>query len=313
VVVGAAQAARVPVLGDWLTGVLFAGQTVGGATLTRFYATHVFMIPAIVFGLLGLHLYLVIRHGVSEPPVPGVPVDPKTYRRRYDEHLHRAGVPFWPDAGWKDVVFALAVGSIVLLLAIVLGPPHLGNKADPTLVNAFPRPDWYLLWYFALLALVPPNVEDAFIILFPLLLGLVLVLLPFVASTGERSFRRRPWAVGIVVFVKDGVATLVALGSQAPWSPVLEAVRLPPAVTASLSGPSQDGARLFEEKGCISCHRVANVGGQRGPDLSTVGARLSSEQLTWRILNGGRNMPAYGGTLTPDETTALVQFLATLR
>ena len=88
--------------------------SIGGATLTRFYATHVFMIPAIIFGLLGVHLYLVLRHGVSEPPVPGVLVDPKTYRQRYAEHVHKVGIPFWPDAGWKDVVFALAVGSVVL-------------------------------------------------------------------------------------------------------------------------------------------------------------------------------------------------------
>ena len=206
VVVGAAQAARVPIIGEWLTGILFAGQTVGGATLTRFYATHVFLIPAIVFGLLGLHLYLVIRHGVSEPPEPGVPVDPRTYRRRYDELLHRIGVPFWPDAGWKDVVFALAVGSIVLLLSIVLGPPELGMKADPTNVEAYPRPDWYLLWYFALLALVPANIEDAFIVGFPLLLGLFFVLLPFVAPKGERSYKRRPWAVAGVAFSTAGIA-----------------------------------------------------------------------------------------------------------
>jgi ubiquinol-cytochrome c reductase cytochrome b subunit len=313
VVVGAAQAARVPFIGDWLTGILFAGQTVGGATLTRFYATHVFMIPAIVFAVLGLHLYLVIRHGVSEPPVPGVPVDPKTYRLRYDELLHKIGVPFWPDAGWKDVLFALAVGSVVLVLAIVLGPPHLGNKADPTIVAAYPRPDWYLLWYFALLALVPVNVEDVFIVAFPLLLGLMFVLLPFVAPTGERSYKRRPWAVGIVVFFTAGVAALVVLGSQAPWSPVLEAVTLPPSVTQSLTGPAADGARYFEQKGCISCHRVAGVGGQRGPDLTSVGGRLSPDQLTWRILNGGRNMPAYASALTPDETNGLVDFLSRLR
>src|SRR5207248_10022499 len=110
----------------------------------------------------------------------------------------RVGVPWWPDAGWNDAVFALAVGSVVLLLAIVLGPPALGNKADPTVVQAYPRPDWYFLWYFALLALIPSSVEDAFIIDFPLLLGLLFVLLPFVAPFGERSPKRRPWAVGVV-------------------------------------------------------------------------------------------------------------------
>jgi ubiquinol-cytochrome c reductase cytochrome b subunit len=313
VVVGAAQAARVPVIGEWLTGILFAGQQVGGATLTRFYATHVFMIPAIVFALLGLHLYLVIRHGVSEPPVAGVPVDKKTYRERYDQLLHKIGVPFWPDAGWKDVVFALAVGSIVLILAIVFGPPPLGNKADPTVLLAYPRPDWYFLWYFALLALIPPNIEDFFIIAFPALLGLLFVMLPFVASTGERSPRRRPWAIGIVIAFGVGVVALVTAGYQAPWSPVLEEVHLPASATAGLSGPRAQGALLFETRGCINCHMIAGGGGQRGPDLSRVGARLGHDQLTWRILNGGRNMPAYATTLTPGEVDALVQYLAGLR
>jgi ubiquinol-cytochrome c reductase cytochrome b subunit len=313
VVVGAAQAARAPLIGDWLTGVLFAGHSVGGATLTRFYATHVFMIPAIIFGLLGLHLYLVLRHGVSEPPVPGVRVDPKTYRKRYAELVHKIGVPFWPDAGWKDVVFALAVGSIVLVLAIWLGPPELGNKADPTVVQAYPRPDWYFLWYFALLALIPPNIEDLFIIGFPLLLGLLFLLLPFVAPTGERSPRRRPWAVGIVVVFGVSVAALVNIGSIAPWSPDLGNLSLPAQVTQSLSPTAAQGAAVFEQKGCINCHRIAGVGGQRGPDLTQVGARLSTDELTWRILNGGRNMPAYGSTLTPQDASNLVAFLSSLK
>jgi ubiquinol-cytochrome c reductase cytochrome b subunit len=310
VVVGAAQAARAPFIGDWLTGVLFAGRSVGGATLTRFYATHVFMIPAIIFGLLGLHLYLVLRHGVSEPPVPGVLVDPKTYRKRYEELVHKIGVPFWPDAGWKDVVFALAVGLVVLVLAVWLGPAELGNKADPTVVQAYPRPDWYFLWYFALLALIPPSIEDVFIIGFPLLVGLIFVLLPFVAPFGERSPRRRPWAVGIVLFSGVSIAALVGVGLNAPWSPDLGDLSLPAQVKQGLSPTAAQGALVFEQRGCINCHRLAGVGGQRGPDLTQVGKRLTTDELTWRILNGGRNMPAYGATMTPQDTTALVEFLA---
>lgn len=313
VVVGAAQAARAPLIGEWLTGILFAGQSVGGATLTRFYATHVFMIPAIIFGLLGLHLYLVVRHGVSEPPVPGVPVVKNTYRERYAELMHKEGVPFWPDAGWKDVVFALAIGTIVLLLAVVLGPPELGAKADPLVVMADPRPDWYFLWYFALLALVPPQIEDAFIILFPLLLGVLFVVLPFVAPAGERSPIRRPWAIGIVLLFGVSVATLVGAGYQATWSPDMEATSLPESATAGLSGARLQGAQLFETRGCLQCHQIAAVGGRRGPDLSKVGARLSPDQLTWRILNGGRNMPAYGTTLSPGDLSALVDYLGGLR
>jgi ubiquinol-cytochrome c reductase cytochrome b subunit len=313
VVVGASQAARAPLIGDWLTGILFAGQSVGGATLTRFYATHVFMIPAVVFGLLGVHLYLAVRHGVSEPPVPGVLVDPKTYRQRYDELLHKIGVPFWPDAGWKDVVFALAVGSVVLVLAIWLGPPELGNKADPTVVQADPRPDWYFLWYFALLALIPKSIEDVFIIGFPLVLGLMFVLLPFFAPFGERSPRRRPWAVGIVAVFGVSIAALVNVGSSAPWSPELGDLTLSDEVTQGLSPSAAQGARTFEQRGCLNCHRIAGVGGERGPDLTRVGGRLSSDALTSRILNGGRNMPAYGTALSPEEVSGLVEFLSRRR
>jgi ubiquinol-cytochrome c reductase cytochrome b subunit len=86
---------------------------------------------------------------------------------------------------------------------------------------------------------------------------------------------------------------------------------LPAEVKQGLSPTGLQGATAFEQRGCINCHRIAGVGGQRGPDLTTVGKRLTSNELTWRILNGGRNMPAYGATMTPQDTAALVEFLST--
>ena len=84
-----------------------------------------------MFVLLGMHLYLVIRHGISEPPEPGG----RSIRRRTASATRscctRTACPFWPDAAWKDVVFALAVGAVVLVLAIVLGPPELGDAGRP--------------------------------------------------------------------------------------------------------------------------------------------------------------------------------------
>src|SRR5262249_21165617 len=109
VVLAAEMAGRTPLIGDWLAQVIIACQTVGGATLPRCHAWPVCLLPALTFGLIGVHLYLVVRHGSSEPPRRGVPVDPATYRARYEEEIHQRGVPFWPDAAWKDVVFALAV------------------------------------------------------------------------------------------------------------------------------------------------------------------------------------------------------------
>jgi len=56
-------------------------------------------------------------------------------------------------------------------------------------------------------------------------------------------------------------------------------------------------------------HIESGHGGQRGPDLTNVGNRLSPNELTWRIMNGGLNMPAFGGILTSDELSSLVAFL----
>ncbi len=306
------MASRVPLIGNLLVDVIIAGQTVGQSTLTRFYATHVFLIPAAMFVLVGVHVYLVVRHGVSELPKPGKPVNPKTYRKEYQALLDREGIPFWPDFAWKDVAFALWAGSLVLLLAVVLGAPELGKPADPTLLEAHPKPDWYFLWLFALLAYAPPSIESLVIIGLPALMGAALVAVPFIAPTGERAPERRPWAVGIVAFLTLSVVILIYQGSRSAWAPELHAA-VPASVVEGLQGDARRGATLFDQKGCLACHAVGGQGGQRGPELSTVGSRLSADQLTWRILYGGSGMPAYGTLLRPDEVTALLEFMQAQR
>jgi len=67
-------------VGHWLKQNVIIGETVGGNTLTRFYATHVFLFPSATFTLIGNHLALVFKQRISEMPVVGTPIDPKTYR-----------------------------------------------------------------------------------------------------------------------------------------------------------------------------------------------------------------------------------------
>lgn len=311
IVVAAEQAGRAPFLGDLLARLVVAGQNVGGATLTRFYATHVFLIPAVIFGLLGLHLYLVIKRGISEPPVVGELVEPRTYRQRYADLLRR-GIPFWPDSAYRDAIGAFVAVVVVVVLAFVFGAPQLGEPADPTVVVADPRPDWYFLGYFGLLALIPARAESLVIIGLPTFALLYLFALPILFPTGERHWSRRPAALAVVAIPFIGYAALTIASIQSPWVPDLAAnARVPDAVTASLPANEKHGAQLFVDKSCFACHQIGGAGGRRGPNLSDVGARLPRERIVQRILTGGGGaMPAYAGSMTPQELDDLVAFLA---
>lgn len=310
-IVAAEQAGRIPFIGNWVAHFILAGNTLGGATLSRFFAFHVFLIPALLFGLIGLHIFLVFKNGVSEPPQPGQLVEPKTYRKWYNAMLKEKGVPFWPNAVWRDMFFGLTVVMIILLLAVFVGPPEIGAPPDPANIQSNPRPDWYFLWYFALFAIMPRWLEDYAIVFGPLLAGLVLFLLPVFFNKGERSPLRRPWAIGIVIFVVTMIITLWSEGVKSPWSPDFTTKPLPASVVGEVSPQAHEGASLFYKKGCQFCHAISGHGGHRGPDLTKVAQRLSEEEMTLRIVNGGGNMPAFGAVLSKLELDNLISFLRT--
>lgn len=309
VVIAAEQAGRTPFIGNWLGHFILAGDTVGGATLSRFYAAHVFFIPGLIFLLVGVHLYLVVRNGISEPPASKRPVDPETYRPWYHALLARDGQPFWPDAAWRDVVFGVLVLFTIVGLAIAIGPPALGNPPDPTIVNATPRPDWYFLWYYAILSLLPRWSENAVMFYAPLIFFLCLILLPILAKKGQRNPFRRIWSIPIVAFIMFMIAYYGAIGHVAPWSPRMEAPPLPENVVGTATGPVAAGAVVFHEKGCEFCHKMGSYGGLRGPDLSFAGDFLTPNQITTRIYSGATNMPSYNGNITSQQVSDVIAFL----
>jgi ubiquinol-cytochrome c reductase cytochrome b subunit len=313
VVIAAEQAGRFPIIGTALARFILGGDTVGGSTLSRFFAIHVFLVPACIFLFVAIHLLLVLHNGISEPPVPGVLVDPKTYREKYEERMKRFGVPFYPDAAWRDVAFAVALVAVLVILTVAVGPPELVGPPNPAIIQAYPKPDWYLLWYYAAFALMPPAIEDYVIIGAPILVGLLLLCAPLISNRGERSVWRRPWSIGIVVFCFVMIGALWIQGARAPWSPNFEVGPLAADVVGATSGPVAQGAILFREKGCLNCHLIAGHGGRRGPDLSHIGSLRTKDELTLRIINGGVNMPAFAGNVSASELADLVAFLQSRR
>src|ERR1700722_18530608 len=83
--VGASMAGRVPVIGPYIVDLLLGGPIIGGDSLSRFFALHVFVIPGLLLAFLALHLWLVLKRGISTTPLSSRPVDPTTYDTEYDE------------------------------------------------------------------------------------------------------------------------------------------------------------------------------------------------------------------------------------
>jgi len=314
--IGASIAGRAPMIGRQLVEFLLGGPIIAGRTLSRFFALHVFVIPGVLIGLVGLHLWLVLRLGINEWPLPGRLVDRATYRQHYEDEVQRDGVPFFPVAARKDMVGMAVVVAGVLVCAALFGPNGPNGIPDPTLIDTEPRPDFYFLALFALFALLPPWTETAILLVGPVMAIGLLVALPFLSGTGEKSWRRRPVAVISVLLILLTVGTLAGLGITSPWSPVMDAwsgLAVPEAYVHARTPLELQGAVVLQSKQCRNCHSLGGQGGRRGPALDGVGTRLTQDQLIRQVLQGGGNMPAYGKNLTPAEVTALVAFMQSLR
>ncbi|MEO6066908.1 MAG: cytochrome b N-terminal domain-containing protein [Gemmatimonadales bacterium] len=319
--VGTGIAGTTPLIGAELVSLLRGGVELGAATLTRFYAFHVLWLPAILVACLLPHLGMVIRQGIAPrpkaledgaPPRTTDPSYPAYYAPAYAATKQR-GARFWPDVIAKDVLIVLLTIGVIVLLA-TLAPPHLDGPADPTDLSYIPRPEWYFLPLYQLLALVPGSMETVVAVGVPTALLLLLIALPFVDTGSKRNLRHRPWSMaGFVVILGSSVLLMdAAIRARAPVS-VAEGGR-------HLSSTEMAGRALFQTQQCGSCHKVAGVGtSEQGPDLTEVGLHHSSAWMHSYIENPKRfhpdsEMPAFGyPKLSHQEIEELAQYLASLR
>jgi ubiquinol-cytochrome c reductase cytochrome b subunit len=262
-----------------------------------------------------VHLLMVLKLGINEWPMPGRIVRRATYMQEYHELTHKQGVPFVPEAVWKDILFSGFILVLIAVCAVHFGPFGPSGQPDPRIIQTAPRPDFFFLWLYALLSFLPPSAETPILLIGPAIGIIVLLALPFVAGEGEKSWKRRPIAVLTITLVTVGLGTLTHLAEHTPWSPVMDAWSSLPIPVQDLQGRTaleRHGALVFQAKQCHNCHSLNGEGGQRGPALDAVALRLTEDQMIRQVIQGGGNMPAYGKNLSPAETTALVAFLETL-
>jgi ubiquinol-cytochrome c reductase cytochrome b subunit len=314
--IGASIVSRVPFIGGPLVDLMLGGPIIAGPTLSRFFALHVFVIPGILLGCVGLHVWMVLRLGINDWPMPGRLVSKKTYVREYHQLTEKTGIPFVPDAAWKDAIFAAAIMCAIIACAIWFGPFGPSGQPDPTIIETAPKPDFAFLWIYAVLAYLPPNLETPALFIAPVIGIGFLLLLPLFSGEGEKHWSRRPVAVLMVTFIAIVLGVFTRLGTYTPWSPIMNAWTsdpIPPAYLRDRTPLERTGAIVLQNKQCRNCHSIGGAGGLRGPALDGIASRMTEDQIIRQVLQGGGNMPAYGNALNPSETTALVRFLTTLR
>jgi ubiquinol-cytochrome c reductase cytochrome b subunit len=258
---------------------------------------------------------MVLKLGINEWPMPGRLVHRSDYLEKYHALTSTDGVPFVPYGVWKDAVFSGFILLCIAACALYFGPFGPSGQPDPRIIQTAPRPDFFFLWLYALLSLLPPSFETPVLLIGPAIALIVLLLLPFFSGEGEKSWKKRPIAVLTILLIAVSLGTFTNLASHAPWSPVMNAGSADAIPARFLSGrtPLQiQGALVLQSKQCHNCHSLGEMGGKRGPALDEVAVRLTGDQLVRQVLQGGGNMPAYGKNLNPAQTAALVSFLETL-
>ena len=326
--VGTNIAGTTPVVGSTMVKLLRGGAQLGAATLARFFALHVLLLPMLLVIVVLLHLTLVIRQGIAPrtivldvgaPPRTGDAEYPQFYRQQYTRSKG-AGVPFWPNIIAKDIVVGVIVVTILVVLARTVGA-GLEAPADPSDTSYVPRPEWYFLPFFQLLKLVPGSWESAVAVGLPAALVLVLLLLPFFDRRSKRSLMHRPIA-GVsmgVLLAGSGLLIGGAVREEPRTAPAPESGRV-------LNSAERSGRALFNRQQCGSCHTIA---GQKpvdkkadapdAPELTEVGLKHSAAWMHSFIEDPSRfhadsKMPAFGPpTLTHQEIEEITRYLTTLR
>ena len=325
--VGTNIAGTTPMFGGIIEKVLRGGNQLGAATLARFFALHVLVLPLLLGGVVLLHLALVIRQGIAPRPhaleenAPERTSDaayPGYYEERYAK-AKAADVRFWPDIVAKDIAVATVVILVIFLLARFAGA-GLDAPADPTDAAYIPRPEWYFLPFFQLLKLVPGSMESAVAVGVPAAIVLVLLLLPFFDRRSKRSLFHRP--VAGVLLSGTLIASSLLLGAALRSD--RDAVK-PALAGQPLSAVERAGRALFKSQNCNACHALGDEKPDSSedmpdaPDLTDVGFRHSSGWMHSFIEDPARfhpdtKMPAFGlPKLSHMEIEELARYLATLR
>jgi ubiquinol-cytochrome c reductase cytochrome b subunit len=298
--VGSNIPGSIPVIGNQLTRFMRGGSSMGQLTLSRLFAVHVGILPALLALLIVTHLIAFRRAGSAGPWV---------------EARRNITGPFWPDQVFKDTVIGIIAVLIIIALTVFFPKPFYG-QADPLDSSFTPKPEWNFLFLYQSLKYFQGVLEPVGVVGVPAFFVTFLLLLPFIDRRPERNPAKRPVAMtsGFIFAAIIATLTLVGLYSS-PASP--PAATGPVRAKVAVPQNVKEGQQLFHSQGCISCHRVNGEGGSIGPDLSGEGKRgRSRDWLMTQIRNPKAHdtasiMPPFTA-LSDRQVNSLADYLMSL-
>ena len=325
--VGTNILSEIPFVGSTLKSLLRGGSEMGTLTLSRFFVLHVFMIPALIFAFVGIHIYLFRKAGAAGP---------------IDEDLiapKQASVPFYPRQVALDMIFALLIIAGLGVLAHY-APMELGPKANPADTQFLPRPEWYYIPVFQWLKYWHGALAVLGILVIPGIIALLFVGLPFLDRRPERRPWKRPVAVTVYALIFIAMGVLGALSHRddsrdkgvtsqilkqneeaktfmkAPFEPAAEGTS-PAAGNESVADPvAAKGQAIFEQQGCNACHGDSGIGSAAGPKLVGVWVKFNSQKIETLLKKPSTAMTQGGMTpidLKDEDLRALIAYLENLK
>jgi ubiquinol-cytochrome c reductase cytochrome b subunit len=293
-------AAQAPFVGSYLMRLLGGGDDIGVVTFARFFGLHVLLLPPATTLLIGLHVYLVRKHGVA--PEPGdESVPPKK---------------FYPQQVLKDTVSIFIAFSILFLMAVMVRVP-LEQLADPTDTSYIPRPEWYFLFLFQTLKLFKGPLEVIGSTILPGLAVLVLILVPFIDRGVMVKVTRRTFAAVVVVLTMIGWGglTMAAVVTTPKQQGEIAIDYSEPTEWMQLSPEEMAGVGYYRAENCASCHSLTGSSAGIGPDLTRTASRRTAAWMIQHFkspagVRPGSSMPPI--QLSDSQLNTLAAFLLKL-
>jgi len=310
----------IPLIGDFVARLMLGGDEVSGATLTRFYAVHAMLLPALLVAVLAFHIYLVRAHGISGEEEMDAEDAAETAELQHASSPAagngNAKTPriyrFYPEHAWRSSLIFAAVLLALIALSIFAHIPR--EEVAGTLIETYlPRPEWYYMWLFQLLTYFPGKWEAVGSLAIPFLLVTLLFFLPFLDRSPRRGTGNRPLilAVGVTFLIGIVYLTIMGFAGTRPYGHIV------PIPDRQLTESETRGLQIYLARECAYCHQIDGQGGLRaGPDLANMVIKnRSREYLAQYIrdpqsINRYATMPAYD--LPAEDLNALADFLLSL-